>query len=296
MSIPGSNLAFPLALGQTPDATPVVRVFRNGVRTTTATVVLDTGLNYTVTYTIPSGWATTDYVQLIGYVLFGGTQFTTEVFGGRLGSILLASDSVATALILDQAPDSTPTIAVSLDGEIDGAVVTTITATAFTNEYTVTITIPSTWVNAGNAEAIATATILGGLYPADLWPNSGLAITAESNVSSFTGLAGTWRCPPASEPVDAGQLQKNAADSRRYAFDLGDIEEIVSGQTIVTATITAVTTTGSGTVTVAGTTIGTYQIAATLSGGDSGSVVTVTLVVTFSGGGTLSRSGTLYLS
>lgn len=100
-------------------------------------------------------------------------------------------------------------------------------------------------------------------------------------------IAGVWRCGPASESQDVPRLYKSSGDVRQFAFDLGDIEEIVAGETITEASVDCV-----------GLTIGTpvalpYRVAALFSSGISGTEYTVLLTATLSGGGAISRSGIL---
>lgn len=102
--------------------------------------------------------------------------------------------------------------------------------------------------------------------------------------------AGEWRCAPAAERHDPGTLFKNAADSRRFAFNFGDIEEIVAGQTIVSASITSTVGTVSNIVAAA------YRVACTIAGGTAGVEGLVTITVTLSGGATVSRYGTLSIT
>ena len=114
---------------------------------------------------------------------------------------------------------------------------------------------------------------------------------AVTNDNSGNGtLAGEWRCAPASERQDAGILFKNASDSRRYAFNFGDIEEIVAGQTIASATVTST----EGTVSLVN--VGTYRVAFTVAGGTSGVNAMVTITATLSGGAIVSRHGTLSIA
>jgi len=104
-------------------------------------------------------------------------------------------------------------------------------------------------------------------------------------------LAGTWRCAPSTEPQDPPRLYKNAGDARTFGFDFGDIEEVVSGQTISTASLS-----GTG-VQYGPVALTNYRVLALFYGGAAGSGdQTVTCTATLSGGGTVVRSGLLSIA
>lgn len=108
--------------------------------------------------------------------------------------------------------------------------------------------------------------------------------------SSLPDVAGVWRCAPSSESQDAVYLYKTVGDTRWFAFDLGDLEEIIAGESITDATITS-----SGDVTISVPEIGSYRVVALFSGGTA-STQTVTMTAYLSGGGTIVRSGLLVIT
>lgn len=165
---PGDTINERLSLDQSPDAAPVVRVFRNGLRFTTVTLTgIATG--YLVSYLIPSAWATTDYVQVVSYPLFGGQQYATELFAGRLGTegIFDSATTVSSALVCDQVPDATPSLATYLDGVASGATIS-ISATAEPTEYTITVN-PLSLTTGVHLSVVALPVFGGQTYSVELW-------------------------------------------------------------------------------------------------------------------------------
>lgn len=136
MFYPGYTVLDILVLDQTPDATPIIRAFRNGVRAGTAVVTGSLG-SYTWSFLVPTGWATGDIIQIIAYSLFGGTQYTTQLYAGRVVSNIKEGDSsISVALVMDRVPDATPAAISYVDGVVDGTSV--VTAGFDTKEFTVT--------------------------------------------------------------------------------------------------------------------------------------------------------------
>lgn len=172
MPRPGDTIQRRLTLDRTPDADPVVRVFRNGVRTATATLT-GVATSYLVSYAIPGGWLATDYVQVVAYPLFGAVQYAEELFAGRLGAAIRPDDRVTAAIVLDQVPDATPTTQVYVEGVATAAQVTT-SAGAVTTEFATEVYLryvghtPPLWP-AGFTQAVITAVIGGDSYPSQLW-------------------------------------------------------------------------------------------------------------------------------
>jgi len=124
--------------------------------------------------------------------------------------------------------------------------------------------------------------------PGWVWnPFDGAAVAAASGSS----IAGYWRCPPSSETLDPVRLYKAAGDVRTFAFDFGDIEELIAEETISSATIAA-----TGAVTVGAAEVDGYRVKALFTGGTAGETSTVTVTASLSGGGTVARSGYLVVT
>lgn len=149
---------------------------------------------------------------------------------------------------------------------------------------------------AGDLSVTCTATLSGGgsvqrtevLSVSD----TGVAVSTApaGGLPSITGtISGVWRCGTASELLDGPRLYGRAGEIRRLAFDLGDVEEIVAGETITAASIngTGFTTTGIA--------ASAYRVAALFTISGSGTR-TVLLTVRLSGGGTVTRQGVLVIT
>jgi len=114
--VPGLTISRKLIFYDPPDAIPTVRVFRNGVRSDTIVLpILDA--TYNVVYSVPSGWFQTDYVQIIVYATFGGTDVVYELFGDLLGGRLTEDSTITAAVVCDFIPPGLPTATVISDGE-----------------------------------------------------------------------------------------------------------------------------------------------------------------------------------
>lgn len=124
--------------------------------------------------------------------------------------------------------------------------------------------------------------------PVWVWiPFDGAAVDPAETAS----IAGVWRCPPSSELHDPARLYKAVGDVRTFAFDFGDIEELIAEESITSASVSA-----SGDVDVGAVTVDGYRVKAVFSSGTAGETSTVTVTASLSGGGTVARSGYLVVT
>lgn len=149
---------------------------------------------------------------------------------------------------------------------------------------------------AGDLSVTCTATLSGGgsVQRTEVLSVSDAGVTVSNapagGLPSITGtISGVWRCGTASELLDAPRLYGRAGEIRRLAFDLGDVEEIVAGETITAASIngTGFTTTGLS--------ASAYRVAALFTLTSPGTR-TVLLTIRLSGGGTVTRQGIIVIT
>lgn len=106
--------------------------------------------------------------------------------------------------------------------------------------------------------------------------------------------AGIWVFNNADSPSGiVGTLRKRAADVLWFEFDLGNVAEIVGGETIASAIITD---NPSGQLTISTPDLGDYNVGVFISDGTPGTTYELACAVTTTGGSIVSRTGLLVVS
>jgi len=128
-------------------------------------------------------------------------------------------------------------------------------------------------------------------YVQNLLANNPLVTTTPAAVEpTAASISGWWHAFAPSDPADAGTLSKTAGDERYFGFDFGNLDELVAGQTIDYAIITA-----AEVELVVGATemANAYSPVALFAGGNALTDYVVTCTIELSGGSTVVRTGNL---